>query len=440
MGLTWPSWLSWYKKPEYRDFKEYANNVSSGKRSLSPDGRKGAIPSRLCLDRILANKTCSPMSLYDFYMYLKYIEFSSENLEFYMWFKNYEAAYAKGLTITGDKDYGSMPSATASTSSVIPTKTEDNRSWTEDPSDKDGPDTEAATEALHRISQLIATPAMCATKSACAPFSFPHPAKPNAAPTTTLDPLRPSANPLHDLPAITSLFLLPSSPKELNIPASLREEALASLARTSHPDALKPVAEHAYSLLRNCSHRNFVRLGVGNGTFETVCVATVLGWACLLAGFLLVLCRAVAAPHRGVHSRWEVWAAWPLWWLGVSLVLSGLRGSCFFLLLFGRRQRLPWERFDDDDNGGDGSPGGKGDGGDVWGAGGGMSENKQIRGFSLRRTVGRLMIFDRKVKVKERNLRRLQRKIVLQSLAWGSVFATICVALFIWLPVWRETV
>ena len=26
------------------------------------------------------------MSLYDFYMYLKYIEHSSENLEFYMWY------------------------------------------------------------------------------------------------------------------------------------------------------------------------------------------------------------------------------------------------------------------------------------------------------------------------------------------------------------------
>jgi hypothetical protein len=26
------------------------------------------------------------MSLYDFYMYLKYIEYSSENLEFYVWY------------------------------------------------------------------------------------------------------------------------------------------------------------------------------------------------------------------------------------------------------------------------------------------------------------------------------------------------------------------
>jgi hypothetical protein len=37
-------------------------------------------------DRLpLTSVTGSPMSLYDFYMYLKYIEHSSENLEFYIW-------------------------------------------------------------------------------------------------------------------------------------------------------------------------------------------------------------------------------------------------------------------------------------------------------------------------------------------------------------------
>lgn len=35
------------------------------------------------------------MSLYDFYMYLKYIEFSPENLEFYIWYQNYEREWAK---------------------------------------------------------------------------------------------------------------------------------------------------------------------------------------------------------------------------------------------------------------------------------------------------------------------------------------------------------
>ena len=34
---------------------------------------------------MFAQLSGSPMSLYDFYMYLKYIELSPENLEFYLW-------------------------------------------------------------------------------------------------------------------------------------------------------------------------------------------------------------------------------------------------------------------------------------------------------------------------------------------------------------------
>ena len=54
-----PSWLQWYKKPEYRDIKQYSTDVRSGKRSLSPDGRnKTAVPHKLKLERVLENKTC----------------------------------------------------------------------------------------------------------------------------------------------------------------------------------------------------------------------------------------------------------------------------------------------------------------------------------------------------------------------------------------------
>lgn len=47
---------------------------------------------------LLTLGTGSPLSLYDFYMYLKYIEFSPENLEFYIWFKNYDLMYEKNET------------------------------------------------------------------------------------------------------------------------------------------------------------------------------------------------------------------------------------------------------------------------------------------------------------------------------------------------------
>lgn len=55
-----PAWLVWYKKPEYRDIKEYSTAVGTGQRALSPNGRnKSAVPSRLSLERVLDNKTCT---------------------------------------------------------------------------------------------------------------------------------------------------------------------------------------------------------------------------------------------------------------------------------------------------------------------------------------------------------------------------------------------
>lgn len=223
-----------------------------------------------------------------------------------------------------------------------------------------------------------------------------------------------------ELAAITVLFLLPGSPKELNIPAAMRAKALSALQDSTSAAHLSAIADHVYVLLKNCSHRNFIRLGVSNGSFETVCMATSLGIVLTVAGFLCVLLLAFAPPaaynheHEHVHeSRWRALAAWPLWSLGVGLVLSGLRGSCFFLLLFARRQPLPWEEFED----------------------AGREDTVQRRGPM--RVLGKLMIFDRKLKVKDDNLRRLQRRIVVQSVVGGVVFATLMEVLFLSLPIWH---
>jgi hypothetical protein len=408
--MRFPSWLTWYKKPEYRDIREYADNINTGKRSMSPVGRGCSIPSRLRLDRILENKTCSPMSLYDFYMYLKYIEFSAENLEFYMWYKNYESAYAKGLAMVGEKNYGSMDNVSESSSSDSTLKPQNATTDVEEEEEEEDP--EVAKETLARISQLISVDALCSSKSKCSPAVNQCNLDPNTVSTADLLKTVPVGR--SELDTVIDLFLLPGSEKELNIPPSLRQQAIADLHVSSHPAALKPVADHIYGLLRNCSHRNFVRLGVGNGTFETICVATMLGIVCTVAGFIVIFARGFA-PYRGAHTRWEVFAAWPLWWLGLSLILSGLRGSCFFLLLFSRRQPLPWERFDD-------------------------TKSSEPSKWLIVRLLSRLMIFDRKMRVKEKHLRRLQQKIVAQSLFGGALFATAGVFLFIFLPMWQETI
>ncbi|EPE02424.1 regulator of g protein [Ophiostoma piceae UAMH 11346] len=407
-----PGWLDWYKKPEYRDIKEYSNAIISGKRPASPDGRgRASVPARLRLERVLDNKTCSPMSLYDFYMYLKYIEFSPENLEFFVWFKSYEDQYKRALA--GHGDAHSINSATESTASL--TKNNDS------PSDAYSTDPEIA-ETLARITEMISTQAMC-EGDVCKPtFDLPkapkikksadNASKLNRA-VSTLNLIDANEGRRAELNAVIKTFLQPGSEKELNIPAPMRDTALEALSHSSDPAHLKPIADHVYLLLRNCSHRNFVRLGVSNGTFETLCVATALGIALTIAGVLCVLLRAFT-PHIGAHSRFDVFAAWPMWWLGLSLILSGMRGSCFFLLLFTRRQPLPWERFDD-------------------------SASMISQRSGIVRALSRLMIFDRKLRVKDAHLRRLQHRIVMQSLLFGAFFSCVGVCIFIFLPIWKET-
>jgi hypothetical protein len=213
-----------------------------------------------------------------------------------------------------------------------------------------------------------------------------------------------------ELEAIKTLFLLPGSPKELNIPAPMRRKALEAIASSTDAKHLAAIAEHCYLLMKSCSHRNFIRLGVSNGSFETICMATSLGIVLTVAGFLTMFLLAFASPSIHHSSRWRGLGVWPMWALGVGLILAGLRGSCFFLLLFSRRQPLPWEQFDD-------TP-------DV------------VQKSAIKKFFSKLMIFDRKLKVKDDNLRRLQRKVVLQSLAGGMGFASVMVLVFLCLPIW----
>lgn len=91
--MTIPNVFKWYKTPSRVDIKQTLSLLAQHERlfaSLSPRtsfdlGEKGGIPSDLTLERVLNNKTCTPMSLHDFHMYLEHIEHSPENLEFYLW-------------------------------------------------------------------------------------------------------------------------------------------------------------------------------------------------------------------------------------------------------------------------------------------------------------------------------------------------------------------
>ncbi|KAK0369927.1 hypothetical protein CLIM01_12718 [Colletotrichum limetticola] len=382
-----------------------------------------AYPVRLSLGKVLANETCSPLSLYDFYIYLKCIELSPENLEFYVWFRNYESAYAKIGSLNNFPVAEKESDASSSRDSAIDSAMDSIEHKLPSPTMPGLKcDPEAANEIMTNIVQLIAHEGACRPNSkvglngrGCIKSWANAYAKPiclNSVANVVPVHIAPNSAYQVEHNAVIKTFLLTGSEKELNIPPALRDQAVLDLQHSSDPAHLRPIAQHVYGFLQNCSHRNFVRLSVSNGTFETLCMATSMGIVLTVAGFLWVFLRALV-PFMGSHSRYNAFAPWPMWFVGTSLVLSGLRGSCFFLLLFTRRQSLPWERYND-------------------------STSLLSRKSGLMKFVSRMMIFDRKIRVKDVHLRRLQHKIVTQAMVGGAIFASLCSLLFIMLPLWSQ--
>ncbi|EXJ91194.1 hypothetical protein A1O1_04303 [Capronia coronata CBS 617.96] len=402
-----PAWLHWYQKPSYRDPKTFTQTAnaaiedSHGSRAPSISSQSDtAIPADLSLERVLTNRTCSPLSLYDFYMYLKHIELSPENLEFLIWFRDYQARYDE------DKEAGVSDPATR----LLKLSDEKSGTYTSYAGVAPGEESDLErnneeTEFVRYIESLVPSQDLSVWKR-CRPFF--------SRPSETSDRTLANYSNFEELQQMSLLFLVPGAPKELNLPASMRTRALSDMQKSDSPQVLAPIADHIYYLLKNCSHRNFIRLGVKNGTFETLCMVTIVGILFTTLGLLTMLLLAFASPSIHHSVRWRGIAAAPFWFVGVSFLFAGWRGSCFLLLLFSRRQELPWERVDSLEQGA-----------------------TPKRPNALVRFVRKLMLFERKIRVKDQGLRVLQRKIVIQSMIGALVVTIILEVVFLCLPIWK---
>lgn len=227
-----------------------------------------------------------------------------------------------------------------------------------------------------------------------------------------------------ELDAAVATFLLQGSEKELNISHTLRQRVLRNVEMSSDPKHLKPVADHIFEVMKNCSHRNFVSMGLSTGTYETVCVANLIGVLDMIGGLLLVFLQAFY-PYLGSHTRFNVLYAMPLWAMGVTLLLVGTQGMCFVMLTHAKRQALPWERFEDDAS--------------VKTTGGPVPSGPKGWYVKFKRFMSKTVAGDRKFKVEDKYLRRLQKMILLQCAVAGVLAACLIALVFIFLPIWKET-
>jgi len=399
---------------------------------------RAGIPAALSFDRIVSGGTCPPVTVRDMMNYLKYIEHAAENLQFYLWYRDYSARWQKlpesekALTPEWTRSqldteiYGTATSRTAKGSPMVTSLAQDLMS-------RGSP-----TISTHRVDPFHSTPQLSAFDEKHElndkwSTSFSSDAKSTAKDTGeqafddagmhwkpfTTQPFR------DEVTRIIGTYLAEGSSRELNISARERQAVLHALQHTTHPSAFQQIATSVEYSLRKQAHPNFIRWSICNGNRPRVVFARGLGIFFIVVGFVADLILTLSSAPRA-------WRVLPLfaWAMGISTLIAAIKGMCVVLHGLHHRHLRPWELFADDCASSDDA---SMDSQTIPDATKASFETEPWVPKYQRRNMIR-KIFDREVWVQEPCLRQIQDTIFLQSILGGLVLGGIAVGIFCAVP------
>ena len=308
--------------------------------------QRHAIPSELSLEAILAGKTCPPLHLRDFAGYMTHVAHNVENLQFWMFYHTYVKSFEELPDNLKPAPY--IPKDEPFSMAEFEKNIRRGYSWEMEIVDVYEP----LTRELTNWSAKTLIP-----------------------PLPPLPPKSPRRKPLRDeLNAAVQLYLLPSSPLELNVPQKMLHKACQAIQKSTHPSGLEEIAKHVYELL-GCAHVNFIRYSMCNANKPRSIFALVVG----IVSMILAIVFTVLAFF--VHGNILILTA-TFMVLGVATLIANRNGSCIILQLTRRAQLRPWE----------------------------VEERSLIH-----------RIFDRQAWIEDPHLRGLMDKLLWQALTWSLI-------------------
>ncbi|KAH0538089.1 hypothetical protein FGG08_005301 [Glutinoglossum americanum] len=411
-------------------------------------GVSRGIPNALSFDKIIENGTCPPCTVRDFMNYLKYIEYAAENLQFFLWYKDYckrfdqldgakkalapvwtaaqvdaettaaqslatsqsksrDAAAVFGGTIfaTGPKSPGSEP---AGDPFATPPRSAAGDSRT---------DLERASVSVWEVSSVEAVSESTKGYSKAAAGAFEN-ANLNWQPFT-IQPFR------DEIARIIATYIAEGSPRELNLSARERIAVLHALRNTTHPSTLTSVMKSVEESLRYQAHPNFIRWTICNGNRPRVIFARCLGVGGIIFGSVAALLLTLSRAGRG----WRALAAIG-WMIGFATLVAAWKGMCVVLHGMHHRHLRPWELFVKDNEGPEYEL--KKDSLDSTGTGNSYEDEPWVVKYEKRNIVRK--IFDREVWIQEPALRQIQDTIFVQAVLSAFVVTAILTGIFVAIP------
>ncbi|KAF2668949.1 hypothetical protein BT63DRAFT_246280 [Microthyrium microscopicum] len=454
-----------YSRPRYvaRSHKSHGSMDSSMSIIESESGAsfksmpltaKG-IPDALSFDRIISGGTCPPCTKREFLNYLKYVEFAPENLQFFLWFKDYEKRWE----------------TTPNSERVLAPE------WTPDMAEAERKQYRTTVKAAHQSktekelfkgSDFDEKPKLQETEgSEAIPFAA-IPQTPNSEKRETIQSQDGSIRPTtgmrsimtnhtnaaesafedaglkkpftvqphrDEINRILAIYILEHAPRELNFSGRERHATLRALEYTTHPSAFRELVNNVEYSLRQQSHPNFIRWAICNGNRPRVIFARGLGISLILAGIVTQILLTIS--HAG-----RAWRVLPILLLvpGIATLIAAWKGMCVVLHGLHHQHVRPWELFAVQEEDGTLKHGSE------YNLSSASIDIDSLRSPSKnsfedepwvnkykKRNVVR-QVFDRETYIKEPMLRQIQDTIFIQALLAAVLISAIIVAIFAAIP------
>ncbi|MCJ1320080.1 hypothetical protein MMC15_005417 [Xylographa vitiligo] len=413
------------------------DSIDSGSTTIA-----AGIPDALSFDRVISGGTCPPCTTRDFMNYLIYIERSAENLQFFLWYRDYcqrfsqlsaneRALSPEWTTEKAEADTYAAPKKMspetteifkgtdfAQTKTTIsefhpapnpfhtPPMTPDDRSGVV-PSES-GWGNDSSTLQGSRKTNFVekANVAYEAADVRVQPF--------------TIQPFR------EEITRIIATYISEDGTRQLNLASKERAALLRALASTTHPSAFGKVTRTIEFSLRHQAHPNFIRWSICNGNRPRVIFARGLGIGGIVAGIITALLITLSGASRG----WRAISAIGFM-IGIATLIAAWKGMCVVLHGMHHRHLRPWELFAEEDDSSSVYELKKGSF-DSLGSTNSYEDEPWVAKYDKRNIVRK--VFDREIWIQEPALRQIQDTIFLQSILGAILGTAIFMAIFIPVP------
>ncbi|KAF2962720.1 hypothetical protein GQX73_g10853 [Xylaria multiplex] len=430
-----------YRRPNYVNGEELRRNetgtevdekidasLKSGRSGVSP-----GIPGALAFDKIINGGTCPPCTVRDFMNYLIYIEHAAENLQFYLWYRDYVRRFS---------------AAPVSETTLSPEWTQEMEEETIATIQRDAADQAKKHSPIAReifrgtdFEKISGIPVESQN-----PFSTPPRSSAGdsvsfsgsqattyvsqagdafvaagAKQPFTIQPFRSEIN------RVIATYIIDDSPRQLNLSAREQKAVVRALSYTTHPSALLTLSQNIENTLRRQAHPNFIRWTICNGNPARVTFARGLGVGTLLVAMIGSIILTLSKAGRGWRALFAI-----LWVVGIATLITAAKGMCVVLHGLHHRHVRPWELFLDDSDAGIEQLCEGNRSFDSFGSCNNYEDEPWIVRYQRRFYVRK--VFDREVWIQEPALRQIQDTIFLQSMLFAVLGAGVLTAVFVAVP------